>query len=166
MSFAKRLVAPLAAARTYRTLAFLVMAVPMGTVGAAVLLVGWTLVPILAITPAVVPVLIAFRRTVGWIARAEAALAQELLGIDVRARDRTPSRRGFWGQPLDILGDGAFAKQQAYLLLRFVLGGALAIGEVALLGSALGAIAVPFYYHWSHPDINGWHVDTLWKALL
>ena len=158
--------APLAAARTYRTLAFVITAVPMGILGAAVLIVGWTLVPILAITPAVVPVLIGFRRTVGWIARAEAALARELLGIDVRARDRTPSRRGFWGQALDILGDGAFAKQQAYLLLRFVLGGALAIGEVALLAGALGAVAVPLYYHWSHPDINGWHVDTLWKALL
>jgi signal transduction histidine kinase len=161
-----RLARALVSPQSYRTLAFLVTAVPLGTLGAAVMLVGWTLVPLLAITPAVVPVLIGFRVTVGWIAGVEAALARRLLGITVRIRRTRRSRPGFWGQALDTLADGVFAKQQAYSLLRFVLGGALAIAELALVASAAAAIALPLYYHWSHPDVTGWHVDTIGKALL
>ncbi|HEY7018052.1 MAG TPA: sensor histidine kinase [Gaiellaceae bacterium] len=148
--------------RASRTLAFLITAVPVGVTGAAVILLGWLLVPLLVITPAVVPVLIGFRAAVGWLAGVEAALVRGLLGVTVHPRTSTPSRRGFWGRALDIFVDGAFAKQQGYLLLRFVLGGALAVGEVVLLGSALIVAAVPVYYHWSHPD---W-VDTVWKAIL
>ena len=152
--------------RASRTLAFLITAVPMGLIGAAVLLVGWILVPLLAITPAVVPVLIGFRAAVGWIAEMEARLAGRLLGVRIRVPALAPSRRGYWGRALDIVSDRVFAKQQAYVLLRFLLGSVLAIAEVALIGSALGAIALPIYYHWSHPDITGWRVDTIWKALL
>jgi len=154
-------------ARPLRTLAFLLTAVPLGALGAAVLLAGWTLAPLLAITPAIVPVLLGFRAAVGWLARAEAALARSLLGVAVRPPTSTPVRRGgYWGRAVDLVSDGAFGRQQAYLLLRFVVGGALAIAVVALVGSALGAVALPLYYRWSGPDVNGWHVDTLWKALL
>ena len=139
----------------------------MGILGAAVLLVGWTLAPLLAITPAVVPVLIGFRAAVGWLARVEGVLVRSLLGVPVRPPAATPVRRvGYWGRALDIVSDGAFGRQQAYLLLRFVLGGALAIVEVVLFATAIGAMAMPLYYHWTNPDVNGWHVDTIWKALL
>jgi signal transduction histidine kinase len=153
--------------RSLRALAFLITAVPMGILGAAVLLVGWTLTPLLAITPAVVPVLIGFRAAVGWLARVEGVLARSLLGVPVRPPASTPARRGgYWGRALDIISDGAFGRQQVYLLLRFVVGGALAIAVAALVGSALSAIALPLYYRWTHPDVSGWNVDTLWKALL
>jgi signal transduction histidine kinase len=152
--------------RASRTLTYLITAVPLGVVGAAVILLGWLLVPLLAITPAVVPVLIGFRTVVGRLAAVEAWLANGLLGIAVRPRTSTPSRSGFWRRGLDVVVDGAFAKQQGYLLLRFSLGGVLAILEVTLVGSALAAITLPLYYHWSHPDATGWHVDTIWKALL
>jgi hypothetical protein len=153
--------------RSLRTLAFLITAVPMGILGAAVLLVVWTLAPLLAITPAVVPVLMGFRAAVGWLARVEGVLVRSLLGVPVRPPAATPVRRaGYWGRALDIVSDGAFGRQQAYLLLRFVLGGALAIVEVVLFATAIGAMAMPLYYHWTNPDVNGWHVDTIWKALL
>ena len=154
-------------ARPLRTLAFLITAVPLGILGAAVLLTGWTLAPLLAITPAIVPILIGFRAVVGWLAQAEGWLARNLLGVAVRPPASTPVRRGgYWGRALDIVSDGAFGRQQAYLFLRFVAGGLLAIAELALIGAALGAMALPLYYHWTHPDVTGWHVDTLWKALL
>ncbi len=156
MSFASRI----------RALTYLITAVPLGTLGAAVVLVGWTLTPLVAITPAVVPVLIGFRAAIGWVARADASLARSLLGVQVSPRTRTPSRRGFWGQGLDIVSDGEFAKQQVFSLFRFAFGGVLAIAEVSLIGAALGAIAMPLYFSSAHPDVNGWHVDTLWKALL
>jgi signal transduction histidine kinase len=166
LSFASRILAPLRSAQSVRTLVFLLTAVPLGSLGAAVLLTGWTAGLLLAITPLIVPLLIGLRAVVGWTAQAEAALARSLLGVSVRARSSTPSARGFWGRAFEILADGAFWKQQVYLLLRFVLGGVLAIAELSILASALGAIAMPIYYHWSNPDVNGWHVDTFWKAML
>jgi signal transduction histidine kinase len=166
LSFVSRLLAPLKEAQSYRTLLFLVTAVPLGAVGATVLLTGWTVALVLVITPLIVPVLVGFRPAVGSIAQAEAAVTRTLLGITVRPRLNTPSTRGFWGSALDILRDRAFWKQQAYLFLRFTLGGALAIGEVVVISSALAAIAMPIYYHWTHADLNGWQVDTFWKAVL
>jgi signal transduction histidine kinase len=166
LSSSSRLLAPLASAESYRTLLFLFTALPLGAVGATVLLTGWTVALILVITPLIVPVLIGFRAAVGWTAVAEAALARTLLGIPVRSRSWTPSAGGFWARAGEILKDTAFWKQQAYLFLRFVLGGTLAIVEGALISSAFGAITMPIYYHWTHADINGWHVDTFWKAAL
>jgi signal transduction histidine kinase len=166
LSFSSRLLAPLTSAESYRTLLFLFTALPLGAVGATVLLASWTVALVLVITPLIVPVMIAFRAAVGWTAEAEAALARTLLRIPVRSRPWTPSARGFWARAGEIVKDRAFWKQQVYLFLRFVLGGALAIAEGALIGSALGAIAMPIYYPWTHADINGWHVDTFWKAVV
>ena len=166
MSFSSRLLAPLTSAESYRTLLFLFTALPLGAVGATVLLTSWTVALVLVITPLIVPVMIAFRAAVGWTAEAEAALARTLLRIPVRSRPWTPSARGFWARAGEILKDRAFWKQQVYLFLRFVLGGALAIAEGALISSALGAITMPIYYPWTHADINGWHVDTFWKAVV
>src|SRR5262249_56155049 len=134
-------------------------------VGAGVIVVGWRLTRVVAIGAAVVPVRIGFRAAIGWVAGVEASLAHSLLGVRVSPRTRTRSRRGFWGQALDIVADGEFAKQQVFSLFRFAFGGLLAIAEVSLIGAAVAAIAMPVYYSSSHPDVNGWHVDALWKAL-
>jgi signal transduction histidine kinase len=166
LSFSSRLLAPFSSGQSYRTLLFLLTAVPLGAVGATVLLTGWTVALTLIITPLIVPVLVGFRPAVGSIAQADAALARTLLDITVRPRLNTPSTRGFWGSAVEIVRDRAFWKQQAYLFLRFTLGGALAIGVVALISSALGAITLPIYYHWTHANLNGWQVDTFWKAVL
>jgi signal transduction histidine kinase len=166
LSSTSRLLAPLSAGESYRTLLFLLTAVPLGAVGATVLLAGWTVALVLVITPLIVPVLVAFRPAVGSIALAEAALARSLLDLRVRTPLNTPSKRGFWGSAIEIIRDRAFWKQQAYLFLRFTLGGAVAIAVGALIAGALGAIAMPIYYHWTHANINGWRVDTFWKALL
>ena len=48
-----------------RTLLYLVSAIPLGVLGFAVLVTGWTLSLVLSITPLVVPVLAGFRAAVG-----------------------------------------------------------------------------------------------------
>ena len=55
--------------RTIRTLLFLFAAVPVGALALAVLIAGWTVVAVLAITPLVVPALIGFRAAVGGLTR-------------------------------------------------------------------------------------------------
>jgi signal transduction histidine kinase len=166
VSSISRLFAPLTSAESYRTLLFLLTALPLGVVGAIVLLTGWTVGLVLIITPLVVPVLVAFRPAVGSVAQAEAAAARTLLRITVRTPLNTPSTRGFWGSAIDILGDRAFWKHQAYLFLRFTLGWALAIGEVVVISTALSAIVMPIYYRWTDTNIAGWQADTFWKAAL
>jgi hypothetical protein len=48
----------------------------------------------------------------------------------------------------DVLADDVFWKQQAFVLLRYVLGGAMAVLELSLLAGALHAIAEPITYRW------------------
>jgi signal transduction histidine kinase len=166
LSSTSRLLAPLTEAQSCRTLLYLLTAVPLGTLGATVLLTGWTVALVFLITPLIVPVLVAFRAAVGRAAAADAALVRSLLRIQIRTRSFTPAGRGFWSRAGDVINDRAFWKQQAYLFLRFTLGGAFAIAEGVLISSALGAITMPIYYHWSHASINGWEVDSFWKALV
>jgi signal transduction histidine kinase len=149
-----------------RTLLYLVTAVPMGAAGAAVLLAGWIVSLVLAITPLVVPALAGFRWVVAVLARAEAWLARTLIGAAARPPVRERYRGGYWRHVPDVLADDSFWRQQAFLLLRYVLGGALAIVELSLIAAALGAITQPIYYRWSNADIGSWHVDTLGRALL
>src|SRR5512146_2688272 len=106
-----------------KTLLYLLAAIPLGAVGAAALLAGWIVVLVLAITPLLVPALVALRAVVGGIARLEGMTANALLGTRTTPPARSVGPRGYWRRVPAILGDGAFWKQQVFLLQRFVLGG-------------------------------------------
>ena len=147
-------------------LLYLVSAIPLGALGFAVLVTGWTLSLVLSITPLVVPVLAGFRAAVGWIARAEAALANALLGTSIEPSTTSPGPSGFWRRAGNVLQDDAFWRQQAFLLQRFVLGWTLAVAELTLVAAGAGAVALPIYYRWSDTEIGSWHVDTLGRSLL
>src|SRR5438045_7143633 len=152
-------------ARWGRTLLYLVTAIPLGAVGLAVLIAGWVLAACLAITPLVVPVLVGFRSAVGGLARVEAALADSLLGTAIgRPATVSPGPPGFWRRAGNVLGDRAFWGQQSYLLLRFALGGALAVLELSLVAAGLGAVTEPIYYRWANTNIGSYHLDTLGRA--
>jgi hypothetical protein len=94
LSSVSRMFAPLGEAQSYRTLLFLLYPVPLGALGATVLIAGWTVALVFCSTPLIVPILIGFRAAVGWIAVTEAAVARTLLGIPVRARSSTPASHG------------------------------------------------------------------------
>jgi signal transduction histidine kinase len=149
-----------------RTLLFLAAAIPLGAVGFAVLVAGWTLVAVLAITPLVGPALVGYRVAVGALARAEGALANGLLGTDADPPRSSPGPRGYWRSAANVLRDPTFWKQQAYFLIRCTLGSALAIAELTLVASAGAALTEPIWYRWAHSDFGSWRVDTLGKAFL
>jgi signal transduction histidine kinase len=149
-----------------KTLLYLLSAIPLGAIGAATLLAGWIVVAVLAITPLVVPLLVAFRAAVGGIARFEGITANALLGTRTTPPLRSPGPRGYWRRIPAILGDGAFWKQQLFLLQRFVLGGALAVAEAGLLAGSLGYLTQPIWYRWSQADYGSWKVDSLGRAFL
>jgi signal transduction histidine kinase len=152
--------------RKLRTLAYLLTAIPLGVLGGALLLAGWIVVAVLAVTPLVVPALVAYRAAVGGLARIEGALANALLGTRLAPRSSSPGAGGYWRRAGNILRDGAFWTQQAFLLLRFVLGGTLAVAEASLVAGGLGYLTEPIWYRWGSQEYGSWHVDTLGRAFL
>jgi signal transduction histidine kinase len=149
-----------------KTLLYLLAAIPLGAIGAATLLAGWIVVLVLAVTPLVVPLLVAFRTAVGGIARLEGVTANALLGTRTRPPLRSSGPKGYWRRIPAILGDGAFWKQQVFLLQRFVVGGALAVAEASLLAGSLGYLTQPIWYRWSEASYGSWKVDSLGRAFL
>jgi signal transduction histidine kinase len=157
---------PLVAKRTYRRLAFLLSAVPLAPLWFGLLLGGWLLAGLTAVLPLLVPVLIGFR-TLTWLAAGvEAALARALLDVDVQAARPLPGQKGYWGRIRGTLADPGLWKQQTYLFVRMLVGGALAIGIATALAVALGLLATPIAYRFDDQEIGSWHVDTLSRAFL
>ncbi|HEU5213953.1 MAG TPA: 2TM domain-containing protein [Gaiellaceae bacterium] len=149
-----------------RTLVFLLAAVPVGALALAVFIAGWTVVPLLAITPLVVPALVGYRAAVGAVARVDAELANRLLGTSARPRLRAPGPPGYWRAGLSVLSDNAFWRQQAYLLVRQSLGLASAIAEWSLVAASLAALTLPVWYRYHEPYPRSWQVDTLGRAVI
>jgi signal transduction histidine kinase len=158
---------PLREAATYRSLLFLIAALPLGTLAGVVLITGWSLTLGVLITPLVVAVLIGYRSAIGGLAAWEAYLSRTLLGADAGRQRLTSGGSGYWGSGKAVLSDRAFWRQQGYLLLRFVLGAPIVIAIVSLIGSGLCLLTLPIYYRWTHTDANGiFRVHTLQKAVL
>ena len=153
--------------RRLKALLFLLAVIPLGGAGLAALIAGWVLVATLAITPLVVPALVAFRVAVGGVTRLDGVLANSLLGTDVDPQLTSPGPGGFWNSGLNVVRDPAFWRQQAYLMLRLSVGFAVAVGEWALIAASLGLVSIPIWYRWTDAQVvGGWHVRTLGHALL
>lgn len=149
-----------------RVLVFLLAAVPVGALALGVLIAGWTVSAVLAVTPLGVPALVAFRAAVGGTARLDGEIANCLLGTSVRPSLRSPGPRGFWRSGVNVLADRTFWQQQAYLLVRQTVGLGIAVATWSLLAASLGALTLPIWYRWGNTLVVGRHVDTLGRALL
>ena len=107
-----------------KVLLYLVTGIPLGIAGAAVLLCGWIVVACSRSRRSSCPALVGFRAATGGLAWLEARLANALLGTDARAADALAGGRGFWEPRRGVCTDGAFWRQQVYLLQASVLSGA------------------------------------------
>jgi signal transduction histidine kinase len=152
--------------RAARTLLFLLASVPLAALALAVLLTGWIVTSVLAITPLGVPALVGFRAGVGGVAWLDAELANRLLGTSASPTLRSPGPSGFWNSGLNVLRDPAFWRQQAYLLASLPLGFGGAVAAWSLLAASLGSLTLPVWYRWNAPELGSWDVDTLGRALL
>jgi signal transduction histidine kinase len=149
----------------WRPFVFLSSALLLGSVEFALLLVGWLTFGLLVITPLSVPVLIGFRVATGALAGVESSLARSLVGARTDARRHSSGGSGFWGRGMAVVVDSAFWREQGYLLLRAFVGWPLAVLVVSLLASSLYLVGLPIYYRWAHPDLGGWHPDSLQWAI-
>ncbi|HUJ55483.1 MAG TPA: sensor domain-containing protein [Gaiellaceae bacterium] len=151
---------PLVERRTYRELLFLLSGAPLAAAWFGLLLAGWLAVGLLAVTPLVVPALVAFRWATWLAAAAEAAVARGLLGVDVRLSRPRPAGRGYWGRIRAGLADPTFWAQQLYLVLRTTLGFGIAVGLASVVGVSLQLVVLPVTYSHFHEDVLGLHVQT------
>jgi signal transduction histidine kinase len=157
-----RLLRPFTSGQTYRSLLYHLATLVLGSVGLCLLIVGWTFGIVFAITPLVVPILIGFRLGVGGLAAAGAGLSRRLLGTNVHP-PLDSKADGFWARGFAVLRDGAFWRQQSYLLVSWLV----ALLVLCPLSIAIQLLAVPFYYHWTEGVDLFWNsdVDTLGEAL-
>ena len=167
MSFVRRhFVSPLADGRTVRHLGLLASAIPLGTAWFVMLVTGWSLGLGLLITLLGIPILLGLAYAVRECARFE----RGLLDVVVGTRLSGPARPLWTGSVLGTLSrqavNPAFWRDQAYLLLRFVVGLPLACVVLGVIGSGLQLIAAPTYYRAADGiDLGVWRIDTLLEAL-
>jgi signal transduction histidine kinase len=142
-----RLLAPFGRGDTYRAALYHGAQLLLGVVGFILLIVGWTITLVLAITPLVVPLLIALRIGVGALAEAQAATARALLGTSTRPPVTSPGH-GFWGSGFAALRDPAFWRQQAHLLIAWPI----ALVPLALLSQSIQLMSLPIWYRWGDSE--------------
>ena len=157
-----RLLAPFVSAQTYRAVAFYIAQLVLGVVGFALLLAGWPITLVFAITPLVVPLLIGLRVAVGLLAQAQARLARELLGVSVRTPVSTAGV-GFWSRGFSVLRDPLFWKQQLHLLLAWPM----ALVPLVVFAEVGELITTPIWARWVEGYEVWWiEVDSFAGALL
>ncbi len=142
--FPNRLLAPFARPETYRALLYYLAGAVLGSLGLAVLFAGWLATLLLAITPFVFPLLFGLRWAVGQLARAQAEVANGLLGTTLKPPTRTMRGASFWSRSLNVVRDGAFWRQQAHLLAGWLI----ALIPIALVWNALQLLTLPVWYRW------------------
>jgi signal transduction histidine kinase len=157
-----RVLDPLLRGETYRSLLYQLAQLVLGVLGFTLLIAGWTVTLVLAITPLVVPALIGLRVAVGALAEAQAATARSLIGVRAHP-PLTSLAEGFWARGFAALRDPAFWRQQAHILLAWPI----ALVPVALIAWALELATLPIWQRWADSeDVFGFiQIDTFAETL-
>ena len=157
-----RLFDPLLRGDTYRAVLYQLAQLVVGLAGFTLLIAGWSVTLVFAITPLVVPLLIGLRVAVGALAEAQAATARGLLGVRTRPPLTSPAA-GFWARGFAALRDPAFWRQQAHLLATWPI----ALVPLTLLAWAGELITLPIWYRWADGnEVLGFlEVDSLVETL-
>jgi signal transduction histidine kinase len=157
-----RVLDPLLRGETYRAALYQLAQLVLGVVGFTLLIAGWTVTLVLAITPLVVPLLIGLRIAVGALAEAQAATARSLLHTNVHPPLTSPGA-GFWARGFAALKDPVFWKQQAHLLVVWPI----ALVPLSILSLALQLATLPIWYRWvDSANVLGFlEVDSFAEAL-
>jgi hypothetical protein len=154
-------------AQTYRNLAYLLLAFPLGityfTVVTGGSSAGVSMLPILV----GVPVLVAVLAIVVVLADLEALLARRLLGVDVAVGTPKPDETTLTDYVAELLTDPRSYLAVGYLLSKFVVGIAAFAGLVTAAALSVSLVLAPIFYQ--QPGtvymIGGYTIDTLPGAL-
>lgn len=161
------LTAPLRERQTYRNLAYLALAFPLGLVEFVFLAVGLALGLGLLITWIGLAILLATLGGAVVLARLEGALATRLLGAELTpAQPARPVAGSIFARLVAHLTCRATWTSLAYLAAKLPLGVATFVVGVTALGAAAALVAAPLMYRFGQAgELGGWHVDKPFEAL-
>jgi hypothetical protein len=163
----RRLTAPIRERQTYRNLAYLALALPLGLVEFVFLVFGLALGLGLLITWIGLAVLLATLAGAVVLARVESVLAERLLGAELlSAPPKKPAAGSVFGRLTAHLACRTTWTSLAYLAAKLPLGVATFVLGVAALGVATALAVTPLAYPFGQAgELAGWEVDTLAEAL-
>lgn len=168
MTFARRhILEPLTSGSAVRALALVASAIPLGTLWFSILVTGWSLGLGLAITLLGLPILLGLAHTVRVCAEVERRLLEGLTGVRLARPTESFGGRSLIGHLRFLATDAMVWREQAYLLLRFVVGLPLAVATLAVVAVGGHMLAAVTYYHAGDGiDLGFWRIDTFSEAVL
>ncbi len=149
-----------------RPLGHLASALALGPAWLTLLIVGWATGFGMVVTLVGILVLLGLAHAARGAGDVERWLAAALLDVRVPRPPRRIWRGGVLASLRAWVTDPGAWKEQAYLLLRFVLGVPLAAVLIGLIGGGIQLMGTVTYYRWAPQELGVVEVDTLAEALL
>ena len=167
-SFAQTVFGPLFVRRIYLGLVYAIAGLPLGTFYFCFIVTGLSLGLGLLVTLIGVPVLVLTLAGCRGLAQLERTLSVSLLGASMPREQCERGQGVLWRRLVGQLRSDATWRELAYLLIRFPSGIASFVVAVTVVGAAGNALVEPFLVAFGVPgnQIGGWHVHTVWQALL
>lgn len=150
--------------RTYGSLVYSLLGLPIGIFGFTVLVTGFALGGGLLITLLGIPVLVATLTFVRAMAGMERRLAQSLLDVSMPRRPPfSPTSHGFfWRRLLDLASARQTWRAIGFILMRLPLGIAGFTIAVTMIGLMFGGIAMPILIAVGiESQVGSWIIDTI-----
>ena len=155
--------------QTYRNIAYLLLAFPLGIFYFIFLVTGFSLGISLAIIWLGIPLLIAVLMLSRIFANLERQLISKFLSINMASANITP-QGNLWQRAKALVLNPSTWAEIFYLFSKFVLGIISFILIITLLATSLGLIATPFFWNlwgqeWNLGIPGVWEVDSFSKSI-
>jgi hypothetical protein len=156
--------------QTYRNIAYLLLAFPLGIFYFVFLVTGFSVGISLAVVWVGLPILLGVLLLSRVFANLERNLTNNFLGTNIALSESTKEPQTLWQRAKNVVMNPSTWAEVFYLFSKFVLGIFSFVVVVTLLATSLGLIATPlFWQYWGQEwnlGIPGiWEVDSFSKAV-
>ena len=162
----------IAKGQTWRNIAYLLLAFPLGIFYFTFLVTGLSLGLGLLITLLGIPILLLVLTAAYGLGAFERSLTNALLGLDTPPSHRLATPEGLWGRIKALVTSSETWKRIGYLFAEFplgIIGFSLVVTTAAVFAAA---VVTPLFYEqswWFTTEpwlVDRWAIDTIWEALI
>jgi len=162
----------IAKGQTWRNIAYLLLAFPLGIFYFTFLVTGLSLGLGSLITLLGIPILLLVLMAAYGLGAFERSLTNALLGLDTPPSHRLATPEGLWGKLKALVASSETWKRVGYLFAEFpfgIIGLSLVVTTAAVLAAA---VVTPVFYEqswWFTTEpwlVDRWAIDTIWEALV